>query len=110
MSADLPPQFAYPMRLGPDGDFLTIPQDSLQEVQQSVYVLMRTPLGVRPLAPAIGMEDPTFTEPDPDVLAATLEDQEDRADVTVTVGTVDDTGELAIQVEVALSTSESETQ
>lgn len=96
------PQWSYPMRLGVNGDFAEVEQDTLDDVRQSVYLLTRTPVGVRPLAPDIGLEDPTFTIVDLDALAATLEEQEDRAVVSVTVESLDDAGEQVLQIDVAL--------
>lgn len=98
------PHLAYPLRLAPDGTFAVVEQDGIDDVRQCVHVLLRTPLGARPLAPQIGVEDPTFTSGvDPDELQQTLEEQEDRATVTVTTTPVDPTGEQQITVEVALA-------
>lgn len=100
------PHIAFPLRQAPAADgggLVEVEQDTIDDVRQCVHVLLRTPLGVRPLAPQVGVEDPTFTRVDGDVLAATLEDQEDRAAVTVTASPVDATGEQQIEVLVALA-------
>lgn len=104
------PQLAFPLRIDPaTGDFAVVEQDSLDDVRQCVYTLMLTPLGVRPLAPDIGVEDPTFSAGvDPDALAATLEEQEPRATVTVTANPVAGTGEQQITVEVGLASEDDE--
>lgn len=110
--ADLPPrQLAYPLRLD-GGDLAVVEQDTIEEVRQSVFTLVRTPIGARPLAPGVGVDDPTFSEGvDPDELAALLMDDETgepRAEVTVTAEPIDGTGEQQIRVEVALAGDEPE--
>jgi hypothetical protein len=73
-------------------------------------VLLATAPGVRPLAPDVGIDDPTFTDVDPDLLAATIEAQEDRAAITVTVAPIDETGERELQVQVALTEDDDPSQ
>lgn len=98
------PHLAFPLRLTDSGSFAVVEQDTIDDVRQCVHVLLRTPLGVRPLAPEIGVEDPTFeTGIDGDVLAATLEEQEPRASVTVVAAPVDPSGEQQLEVRVALA-------
>ncbi len=98
------PQFAYPFRLDATGDLAVLEQDDLPDVRQCVYVALRTPVGSRPLAPQAGVEDLTFVdELDAEQLAATLEDQEPRAQITVTAQPVSAIGELAVSVDVALT-------
>lgn len=55
------PHFAIPLTLGPDGDFLTVDQDSEREVAQCAIAVLRTPLGHRELAPTLGLADTTHT-------------------------------------------------
>jgi phage baseplate assembly protein W len=101
------PHIAFPMRLDAAGALVTNEQDSLDEVQQCVLVLLRTPLGARPLAPGVGVADPTFTDGiDPEALTATLtnvETGEPRADVQVTVQPVDQAGRQPIAIAIGLA-------
>lgn len=97
------PHLQWPLRLEPDGSLAAVEQDTLEDVEQCVHVLLRTERGSRPLAPAVGVEDPTFDNViDPGRLSALLEEQEDRARVTVTVDGPDETGEVTVRVSVAL--------
>lgn len=103
-SAPLEPEhLKWPLQLAADGTLATWPQDSLEDVRQCVAVLLNTPRGVRPLAPDIGIDDPTFAGVDPEGLRALLEDQEDRAAVDVTAGAVDEHGEQTVTVTVDLA-------
>lgn len=97
------PHLGFPLRLGADGDLACVEQDSYEDVRSCVHVLLRTPRGVRPLAPQVGVEDPTFHGVDADELAAELEAQEDRARVVVTAASVDASGEQQVTVEVGLA-------
>jgi phage baseplate assembly protein W len=99
------PQLTYPLALT-GGDFAQVEQGTLDDVRQNVLVLLRTPLGVRPLAPDVGVQDPTFTTVDPEALQATLTDAdtgEPRARVTVTADPIDPAGEQRVAVDVALA-------
>jgi phage baseplate assembly protein W len=97
------PHLAFPLRLD-GGSFAVVEQDTVEDVRQCVHVLLRTPLGIRPLAPEVGVDDPTFTEGvDGDALAAQLEEQEPRAVVTVTTSPIDERGEQVLEVRVALA-------
>lgn len=97
------PHIAYPLRLTATG-LEQVEQDSIDDVRQCVHVLLRTPVGARPLAPDVGVEDPTFSEGvDPEQLAAELEGQEDRARITITAAAPDETGEQAVQIAVDLA-------
>lgn len=97
------PHWAFPMVLGPDGAFATVEQDLDDEVKQAVFLVSRTEIGSRPLAPDFGVDDPTFVGVDAEALTATLEAQESRASVTVTVTGPDETGEEDVLIEVALA-------
>lgn len=97
------PHWTFPMSLGPDGAFATVEQDLQPEVQQAVLLVARTEVGSRPLAPDFGVDDPTFVGVDAEALTATLEEQEPRASVTVTVTGPDETGEEDVSIEVALA-------
>ncbi len=97
------PHLAFPLRRAPAGELLAVEQDTLEDVRQCVHVLLRTPRGARPLAPDVGIEDPTFTSGvQAEVLQAQLEDDEDRAHVDVAAGRVGPTGAQAVQVNVQL--------
>jgi phage baseplate assembly protein W len=94
--ADLPGQVPHaPLQL--------VEQDTIDDVRQSVHLLMRTPRGARPLAPDVGIDDPTFSVGiDPQLLAAQIEEFEDRARVTVATAGVDAAGQQTVTVRVAL--------
>ncbi len=103
MGADLPGQVAHaPLQL--------VEQDTIEDVRQSVRLLLRTPPGARPLAPEVGIDEPTFTAGiDADVLAARLEELEPRAQVSVIAPPVDAAGAQVVQVQVALADEEGST-
>jgi phage baseplate assembly protein W len=97
----------WPFRLtsGAEPALQLVEQDTLADVRQSVQLLMVTAPGSRPLAPEVGIEDYVFTSDgiDPELLAARLEEFEDRARVTVTVVPADGSGHRVVQVHVALA-------
>lgn len=96
------PHLAFPLRFDSATHSLAqVEQDELEDIEQCVFVLMKTPLGVRPLAPDIGVEDPTFSEGiDPQLLTADLENMEPRARVTITAEPVGATGEQVVTISV----------
>lgn len=100
--ADLPGQVPHaPLQL--------VEQDELEDVRQCVHLALRTRPGMRPLAPDLGIEDPTFTAGiDPDALAAELEELEDRAEVEVVVSNEDGSGRQTVQVLVRLRPDDQE--
>src|SRR5690606_19293544 len=78
------PHLAFPLRLV-NGQLAQVEQGSIEDVHGCVIALIHTPLGARPLAPDVGVPDPTFTAGvDPDELTGRLERDEPRARVTVT--------------------------
>lgn len=85
--------------------FVTVEQDSLDDVEQSVYAYLATTRGERPLSPDFGLDDPTFGPGvDTAAIAAEIMDSEDgRADVTITTGGIDGSGRAQIVVTVALA-------
>lgn len=97
------PQLAWPLRQDSAGGLVEVEQDTIDDVRQCINVLLHTPPGSRPLAPDVGIEDQTFTRIDTDALTSALEDQEDRALVTVTVAQADGTGEQQMEIAVALA-------
>jgi phage baseplate assembly protein W len=100
------PHLKFPLRLV-NGALATVEQDSLDEVRQCVFRLVRTPRGARPLAPEVGVDDPSFTAGvDPDVLASQLMDDENgepRAQVTATATGPDGDGRQKVRLAVALA-------
>jgi phage baseplate assembly protein W len=95
--ADLPGQV-------PHAPLALVEQDTLDDVRQCVHLLLRTPPGARPLAPEVGVPDPTFTRGvDADQLGALLEELEDRARVTVRAPALDAIGRQTVQILVALA-------
>lgn len=82
------------------GRLATVEQDTLDELRMNVRVLLHTPAGARPIAPQVGVEDPTFTDLDGPGLAADLMRWEPRAQVTVTVTGGSWEGERRVGVDV----------
>lgn len=96
------PHLRWPLQLA-GGMLLAVEQDTIDDVEQCVHVLLSTPVGSRPLAPDIGAADPTFVGVDPADLESRLTDPdlgEPRADVTVSVT---DGPEQVVSVQVALA-------
>lgn len=80
------PKLSLPLRLGSEGRFATVEQDSGSEVAACVYAVLATPLGSRLEVPGYGIVDPTF-----DTLPlnlseslAAISDWEPRANVQTT--------------------------
>jgi phage baseplate assembly protein W len=95
--ADIPGQV-------PHAPLALVEQDSIDDVRQSIHLLLRTPPGSRPLAPRVGVHDPTFTAGvDADQLAAQLEELEPRARVTVSAPPTDGAGRQTVQIRVSLA-------
>lgn len=102
------PHLAWPLRLA-GARLDTVEQDTLVDVRQCVHVLLRTPLNARPLAPTVGVEDPTFsTGVDPLVLAGQVEGVEDRARLRVEALGPDGGGRQRVYVHVELAGQEDE--
>ncbi|WP_217913248.1 hypothetical protein [Miltoncostaea marina] len=101
------PHLAFPLRLNSDRALATVEQDTLADVRQCVHVIARTPRGARPLAPEVGIDDPTFTGGvAPDVIAAELEGDEPRARVSVEATGPGADGRQTVAVRVALASEE----
>lgn len=120
MAAVERPHLRWPFRLtqGPDlpgqvghAPIQLVEQGEIDDVRQCIHLLMRTQPGMRPLAPDIGVADPTFTTGiDPDALVSELEEMEDRAEVTVAVSAEDGTGRQTVRVLVRLRPDDDETE
>jgi phage baseplate assembly protein W len=86
------------------GTFSVVEQDTLADVKQCIHVLVKTPLGWRPLAPDVGIVDPLWLEGiDTDALAGSLVEWEPRAAVSVTTGGPDGDGRQTVQINVDLA-------
>jgi phage baseplate assembly protein W len=78
------PHFAFPLRLGRGGSFAVVEQDSVDDITQSVQVLLSTPVGSRIELPEYGVEALEFTTVvDRASIVQAINDWEPRADVTV---------------------------
>lgn len=98
-----PMHLAFPLRLEPDGSLRQVAQDSLEDVRSCVHVNLHTPVGARPLAPDIGIDDITFSVGvDAESLTAELEGMEPRARVSITASPIDERGHQQLQVDVGL--------
>lgn len=101
------PHLAFPLRLN-SGRLAANEEGSLPEVRDSIRVLLRTPLGARPLAPQVGVPDPTFTTTgtQPELLTAALthpETGDPRATVQIHATPVTATGRQNVTVRVGLA-------
>lgn len=73
-------RLALPLQLATSGTFVTVAQDSPADISQSVGLLLATRPGERRSVPGYGLPDPLFSGLDPDLVAAVIEEWEDRAD------------------------------
>jgi phage baseplate assembly protein W len=74
------PHFAWPFRLGQGHAFAVVEQDTVEDIEQCVVVLVSTELGSREELPEYGISDPTFTSGvDTTEILAAVDDWEDRA-------------------------------
>lgn len=101
-------ELVWPVRLGPDGQYLTIESGSPGEIQQSVGLLLATRgpdgtgrPGERQDSPEYGTDDPTLQGVDAAALIADAQRWEPRASLQVIVGAVDavirtQTSEIAV--------------
>jgi phage baseplate assembly protein W len=60
-------------------------QDSYEDVANCVEMVLSTPKGLRSALSSFGIDDPTFTQVDPNVLRADLQDWEPRAMVEIDI-------------------------
>jgi phage baseplate assembly protein W len=98
------PHLAFPLIVGPSGVFDVLQQDTLEEVIQSVTVLLGTNLGDRVMVPSYGVADPTFSQPNPDAIAQAIARWEPRAEALVGV-TEGANGTTSVTVQIALATA-----
>lgn len=92
-----------PIGLAADGTLNSVLQDSLDEVTQSVEMIVGSPLGARTVVPGFGVPDPVFSSPGPNsaTILAAIQKWEPRAKVTVAVSN-DGEGNADINVGVSL--------
>lgn len=81
-----------PLALGADGQFVTHPEDSLEEVAQNVETVLTTRLGERQATPDLGTPDPTFRGLDVDAALDAALRWEPRADLELVDRLLDGTG------------------
>lgn len=80
------PQFDLPFRLDPTGrDVMTVEQDTLDDVTNSVETLLRTQLGFLEEQPDYGVPEGLFDEGELDTseIATAITQWEERADVII---------------------------
>jgi phage baseplate assembly protein W len=76
------PHFSFPFRFGQAGAALVVEQDTYEDLEQNVRVLLLTELGERLEVPDFGIDDLVFqTSLDEAGLAAQAGEWDDRVDV-----------------------------
>lgn len=101
MSADPAPILRLPLAFDDAGRIVTLEQDSVEEVTQSISVLLGTEAGERIDLPTYGVVDGFVPGPvDPAVITALAQQWEPRADLTVTSSGPDAAGVCSTTVEV----------
>lgn len=79
------PHFAFPFRFGAGGGAVVVEQDTVEEVEQGVKVLMLTELGERLEVPDFGINDPVFqTDIDLAEISAAAVEWDERVEVALT--------------------------
>lgn len=102
------PQLAIPFQFGPNGQPLTVEQNSLDDVAACVAVILATPLGSRVDIPLLGVEDQTFSQTfDPGLLTAAVAEWEPRAVITVQV-TPGRTDNVTVNVQLAAGVADTD--
>lgn len=100
--ATIIPHFDLPLRLE-NGSFVTVEQDTLDDVANCVSAICRFVQGARPEAPKFGIPEQTFLElVDPLSVHAAVITNEPRADITVTRQVIDG---LVQELDVSVSVS-----
>lgn len=93
------PHLRVPLRIH-NGVLDVVEQDSIEEVEQCVEAIVRTPVGSYELEPELGISDPTFS-PDISDIKASVDEWEPRAATTITQEDVEDTiGRIRIDVDM----------
>ena len=99
------PHLAFPFRIGRDGAAVVLEQDTLDEIAQSVQVLMMTHEGDRLEVPDYGISDLVFTvDPDLEAISAAVEEWEPRAVTRITDGYDDQVDDLILNVYARVTT------
>lgn len=101
------PDFAFPLRLGTGSDFAMVEQDSVDEIMQSVEVLLSTTRGSRVELPEYGIDDPSFTGVDLQDISDAIVDWEPRASVTLS-DEIDSKDELIQHIRAEVETGDEE--
>lgn len=79
------PHFAFPFRFGASGSAEVVEQDTIEEIEQGVKVLVLTNIGERLEVPDFGIEDLPFkTSVDMEAIHAAAVEWDERAGVTLT--------------------------
>lgn len=90
---------AVPFRLLPSGNLATVLEDSAADVAQSVRTLLLTRPGERLMSPDLGTPDPVFVGLDPEQVAAVVQEQEDRASVSVVASQLADVQSVRVTLD-----------
>lgn len=78
------PHFAFPFRFGSAGAAVVVEQDTHEEIEQNVKVLVLTELGERMEVPDFGIDDLVFqTGVDEAAIAQQAREWDDRAEVVM---------------------------
>lgn len=97
-----PTHLALPLTIGGDGSFNTWQQDTIQEVQQSVEVIVGSTQGQRTVVPSFGMPVMDFQTPNKGTYIRAINLWDNRATVTVTVKP-STTGSAHVRINVGLA-------
>lgn len=75
------PHFSFPFRFNANGSAEVVEQDTFEEVEQGVKVLLLTNIGERLEVPDFGIDDMPFTDPDLEVVRVSAHEWDERASV-----------------------------
>jgi hypothetical protein len=93
----MPSRIALPIRVGPNGSLATVEQDSPEDKQQCVAVILRTRVGDRWDFPGMGITPPEFDE---DIDAAKLADQVNKYEVRAAADVEVDVADMVAAITV----------
>lgn len=100
------PQLDFPLYIGPDGTFGEVEQDSLDDVCNSVIILVSTRVGEREDLPTYGIPDPTFSQGvDTSVIVDAIAEWEPRATVNIT-SQIDSMDEFIAHIETIVEVND----